>query len=262
MDSNTPQQRANEREDLQNNSPENNPLARVNSSIPGGEKSGLRTPSDPRNCRYEPTPRWWRIVEGLGAFAVIAYAVITGWMWHDSNRNFTVNERAWVGPSDVMQLYIVTDDAPGTQAFADYSIKNFGHGPALKVNSKGRFIQFIDGPGQEEAAHAELDKTAQTVCADTLAATSSLGMTVFPDQVFAMVQTPVASGSDIVFTKGARNVKQLWFIGCVTYRDQFGTSHWSRFCFTVSDEKTITPSEKLPWRYSPLYNDTDEEQKQ
>jgi hypothetical protein len=261
MDSNSPRQNDDKPADPQNESPEKDQRSHINPSIPAEVKPPPKNPNEPCHCRYEPTPRWWRIFEGLGILAVIVYSVITWWMWRDSNHNFTVNERAWVGPSDIMRLYIVNDEAPGIQAFADYSIKNFGHGPALKVNSKGQFIIGFEGPGQEQAAHRELDRIAQTVCADTLAATSSLGMTVFPEQIFTMVHTPSTSGGEIIFRSGASPIKKLWFIGCVTYRDQFGTSHWSRFCFTTSGEGPITPSEDLPWRYSHLYNDTDEEQK-
>src|SRR5260370_1141183 len=52
--------------------------------------------NEPCQCRYEPTPRWWRIVEGVGVAAVVFYAVVTYFMWRDSHHNFVIDERAWL----------------------------------------------------------------------------------------------------------------------------------------------------------------------
>jgi hypothetical protein len=48
---------------------------------------------------------WWRILlrilEGVAALAVIAYAVVTGLMWQDSHNNFIVAERGWLSVNTV-----------------------------------------------------------------------------------------------------------------------------------------------------------------
>jgi hypothetical protein len=85
----------------------------------------------PCHCRYEPTPRWKRWLEAIVALSVIAYAIITGFMWRDSHKNFVIDEQAWLSVESIPPGEI----KEGTPIQAAVFIRDTGKTPAKKIAS-------------------------------------------------------------------------------------------------------------------------------
>jgi hypothetical protein len=205
------------------------------------------------------------LILSLGGFGVlvtytiatIVYASITSHMWKEMQtqtriqRDAAINsERAWVG----LDGPVKTDALQATPTFAiggHYNVRNFGHGPALKV-----FPYAIPVWDTEKVDYMNVAKTA---CAGPIGfATGTLpgqpnpgpmGYMLFPDQLH-----PEAVGQGIWQGAGVPPIKHFWFIGCIAYIDQFKALHWTRFC--VEPPYTVrNPSKDTPLQFCALYND-------
>jgi hypothetical protein len=120
MDPNTPRQHNDKPVDQQNAARKENPKVSSRGPSPPEVIPSPNNPEGPRHCRYEPSPGWFRILEGFGIISVIIYTSVTWCMWRDSNRNFRVQERAWMQFDTIFPTEI-KEDAPvvGSVSFYD-----------------------------------------------------------------------------------------------------------------------------------------------
>jgi hypothetical protein len=173
--------------------------------------------------RREPTPTWWRIVEGLGVVAAIVYAAITWIMWRDSHTNFTSGERAWIS-------VLVPTSYPlnGTSIPVVTQITNSGKTPARDV--EWDVVATIFNKGEDPAlgdfsvGHPHNHVVAGVVFPN---APVPLALTVVhygPDSAEPIVP------DDTLRQDIANGNRFIIFYGRVTYYDVFGKLHWTQFC--------------------------------
>src|ERR1700693_1412052 len=93
-------------------------------------------------CRYEPTPTWWRVIEGIGIAAVVFYAFVTWCMWRDSHANFIADERAWVSVP-----FPAAFPLNGTSVPVATQLVNSGKTPARRV--EGDVVATVLNKGEE-----------------------------------------------------------------------------------------------------------------
>ncbi len=166
-----------------------------------------------------------------------------------TQRSIQQANRAWVGldgPAVIDKLTV----GPTDEVEFHYIVKNFGHGPAIKLLSAANLVTNEEGP-------IRLDVQADTVCrglevlsmAHAKQVPAPMGDSLFPGQTMA---EPVLPQNRVRPLKG--NPASFWLVGCTVYIDQFKQSHWTRFCM----EGTIRKGVLTSWMPYSLYNDTDE----
>jgi hypothetical protein len=238
----------------------------------GGGPKPLPPPGAPvsvenavRRQRCGKTCREWigLAVQGAGLIGLIVYAWLTGLMWREMQsqtkvqRQATMNtERAWLGLDGPIKL----DELETKTRFAvasTYIIKNFGHGPALKVVTSG-FV--VTDP-------KDIDSTARFVC-ESAAHFSTGTVPHTPDfknpgplghQLFTAQTSEEHIGTLATPWQGDAQPKlnAIWLIGCVAYFDQFKVPHWTRFC--MGGGYPNPPLDvNAPLDYCNRFNDTDE----
>jgi hypothetical protein len=201
-------------------------------------------------CRYPDTPWWKTAAELVGIAAVVAYAIITGFMWSDAHdnfkdahENFKIDERAWV--------YVVMSglqtDPPVTNAILQWNIdmKNTG-----KTTAKYLYFGFIT---------EILDKNQEVSFdyAHTLAQTEQIPFIVpNGDAIVAVIQGDITGAGPKTFTQTdvdklkAGNAYIVTY-GKGTYQDIFGNQHWLTFCGSRGFATGYYPTKKCTY-----YNDT------
>jgi hypothetical protein len=132
-------------ENKKTNSPQNatsdkDPKTDKHSPIPSQIIPSHKYPHGSYQCRYEPTPRWMRYLEAAGVLAVIAYAVITYFMWRDSHKNFVVDQRAWLSTGVVIPNPI----KEGLRVEATVLVKNTGKTTAKQIRSEWNIVILRD----------------------------------------------------------------------------------------------------------------------
>jgi hypothetical protein len=163
------------------------------------------------------------------------------------------SERAWVGLDVPVTVDAIEVRPTRMRIKGHYSIKNFGHGPALKVVQTGDFVT----PGTSMEFQA---READFYCDSSVRfATGTLptvgikqpgpfGHTLFPGQ---------GHDETIDFQGPPETATHLRFVGCVAYLDQFETVHWTRFCMERRAGDP-TPLDRLTHLdFCAMYNDTD-----
>jgi hypothetical protein len=120
------------------------------------------------------------------------------------------------------------ETSPRIKIQAHYQIRNFGHGPALKISP----VPWVVVPGAKQDA----DHMAESICDSAIKfATGTvpsaprinpgpLGYVLFPDGK----RTEKPSWQDDANSR----VDNFEIMACVAYLDQFNTAHWARFCMT------------------------------
>jgi|HubBroStandDraft_4_1064222.scaffolds.fasta_scaffold18722_3 hypothetical protein len=131
MDTDTPRKHNDKPVDQQNAASKKN----VKTSD-GGPKApevvpSPHNPDGPNHCRYEPSPWWFRLLEGAGIVAVIIYTGITWCEWRDSHSNFLVDERAWIS---VKEVKVITPYSATSEGKIGIRIINSGKTPALRTD--------------------------------------------------------------------------------------------------------------------------------
>jgi hypothetical protein len=209
-------------------------------------------------------------MEGFGLFvlivytiATIVYACITHNMWKETQeqtriqRKTAINsERAWVGLDIPITLDAIGIRSNQLLIKGHYSLKNFGHGPALKVVQSGMFVDTnesmeIQGREADFFCDSSMKFATGTVPMQApLKQPAPFGHTLFPGQPD---NYPIENQGPIETAKFFR------FIGCVAYLDQFKTVHWTRFCM----ERRPGDSAQVPkLDFCAMYNDTDQPNEQ
>jgi hypothetical protein len=194
--------------------------------------------------------------------AVIYYACTTEKMWKEMQKQTRVQqsvgvnaERAWVGLNGSIATDVL-EAVPKFKIGAHYSIKNFGHGPALRV--------FPYGEPVWDAENVNYENVAKQACTGPIEfATGTIpvgpgvrnpgpmGYILFPDQIH---QEQIGQGpweGDPL----PKPMRHFWFIGCIAYIDQFKTLRWTRFCMEPSVSALQPLSEDTPLQFCALYND-------
>jgi hypothetical protein len=169
--------------------------------------------SDQANqCRYETSPRWKKILEGLALTAGISYAIITFFEWRDLRRNFKVDERAWVGPKELI---------PQGEKKITVAITNTGKTPALGMVSGARPVRWCCDPDVMPKTLDQFDAVQETHKAILLpGATHYINVALFE----MPPEAPIVDKSRMI-----QEVR-----GIVHYNDIFGEPHWTRFLGSAS----------------------------
>jgi hypothetical protein len=174
-------------------------------------------------CRYEPTQRWWRVVEGLGVAAALFYAGITWFMWRDSHHGFRTDERAWVSvpapasyPLNGASIPVVTQivnsgKTPARDVEWDVvaTVLNKGEEPTLGDFSVGH-------PHNHVIAGAAFPNAPLPLALPVVHYGPNNAEQIVPDET---LRQDIANGN-----------RYIIFYGRVTYYDVFGEQHWTQFC--------------------------------
>jgi len=195
---------------------------------------------------------WWKMLECIGIFAGIGYAIISFCMWRamlNTNRlthdALVRSNRPWLAVDGNPQvLEPVHVGADGLQCKVRFSIKNFGVSPALYVNLRPSLDTFVFG-GDEPVAQFKqsADSDCQTADLKTRPSVPGEGGTgpyIVPTGLLQR-DIDVSNPSIKDFTKPFR------VIGCIAYWDQFKERiHHSTFCFiTENSAKDAGPNTRF-----------------
>lgn len=204
------------------------------------------------------------IFTGGAVAAATYYAVISHRMWSEMQqqtcvqREMAVNsERAWIGLDTPVNLDQIAP-MPNNRVFikGHYSLRNFGHGPAIKVVQSANFLGLNQG--------LEVDaREAQSFCDSSIAfatGTVPVGGTLKQPPPFGYTLFPNQPHNESIEYQGPiETLKFLRFVGCVAYIDQFKTVHWARFAMWRGPYDPAVPSIAIPkLDFYSLYNDTDQ----
>ncbi len=239
---------------------------RIRAELATPEHIEHRTANDDRNYSLQKWLVWgtWLAFVAAGVYAGISLRI-----WHEMRnqtriqREASINtERAWLGlDADLpIKISLLKIGPPRFEAIATYRIKNFGHGPAFKIASSAWI----------PATAEEMEKEwVNDVCKESMDFTEGkirvgggipqpppMGRMLFPGGV---LERPIGQPNDPFIGASDPNLKFLWFIGCITYKDQFGTSHWTRFCMVSPGVGPARFNENVPLHFCGMYNDTDDD---
>jgi hypothetical protein len=235
---------------------------------------------DKPHHRLKEFREWITLIVGvIGLLGLLYYAYTTSQMWKEMQRQTKIqretgvnSERAWVGldvgqdPERPIEIGLLKLGPPQFIAEVRYRVKNFGFGPAFNINS---FSFMTTNP-------KEIFETAKTVCVLPMAFTEGRSQGALPRGLPDPPRTGrmlfPGGGYDQWIpdgTKGAffgptvPNAKFVFFSGCITYRDQFGRSHWSRWSIVTPPVPGVNPpklDKTTPLQFYPFFNDSDESQ--
>lgn len=195
-------------------------------------------------------PPWWKILlEWLTFTAAVAAAIAAGIYAGVSHRMrkemeiqtciqrqlATASERAWLALSGPPQISGVTPlSNPRFNAYVRIGLQNVGKGPALNAFVGVRFATY---ERVEEAQTAVCNSVFPFVGlrpagpanpneSDT--SKTQWGLVLYPNQP-AFVQ-------DINYAGESRTLlgQQAFLVGCIAYKDQFGSPHWARFSYNTA----------------------------
>lgn len=175
---------------------------------------------------------WWKVrVEFAALFFGIGYAIITYCQWRDSNRNFRIDQRAWVhrsidakAPENRVPLVI------GSPLVIPVILANTGKTPAFGVRGyvvlsllpAGNVPEFLYAPGHPRVA-IQVESMYPGTNSDSIPVVL-LGME--NGQLSAIKLTePQITGI-------ATGTMTITIHGRIEYRDIFGRDHWDTFCYT------------------------------
>jgi len=176
-----------------------------------------------------PKPWWrfipgWRIFEGIGIAAGIAYAVVTIIQWNDLRHNFKADERAWVAAVDTLAPPDFPKIEIGNTAPSAKWLENFGKTPGIQVTHKLEeriFCSgFPDNPPYSDHA-APQGKKAYGPSAGPLWPSQKIQIT------YAALDHPITEQEWDRLKSGDC---LLFLYGTVNYYDIFGESHYQHFC--------------------------------
>jgi hypothetical protein len=193
---------------------------------------------------------WWTLrLEGFGLFVLCIYTVATIAIWcankkvaedtHQSvlnaDRNFRIDERAWMGPETVKHSKLSDDNVS-----IGMVLQNTGKTPALDYRDGILVLPFgkdqpfrpIYPTGSKECATEHEPLSART--GDEIHIVRSVS-TVFPQQR----KTPlfrVKRGLLPPLEKLQTGDPILYIFGWASYKDVFGDSHCTHFCAFLSTD--------------------------
>jgi hypothetical protein len=203
----------------ENEGRESDPVAPAVPDLSAQNKPSPKNAEQSCGCRYEPTPRWIRILEAAGIVSAIVYAIITGLMWRDSHHNFIVDERCWLSinagfPADIKEEVPIV----GTIA-----VKNTGKTAGLALVSEWN-VSIV--PSQEPVKFIY----------SGLHATGTSGI-IYPNGVDFFEDAKRSPETKVIERLTKAQVDDLLggktyaaMYGRGTYRDIFGKVYWFHYC--------------------------------
>jgi hypothetical protein len=154
----------------------------------------------------------------LAALGGITAAVFTGWQAWVAQDTEKRQLRSYVGisPGDVTLQ-------EGTPAVVVINFKNFGQTPAYSVTLHGRAEQL---PYPLPTSFVFPDYSPQSILAEQL--------TVYPQsQYSANGETPSPMSSEQILAVREGKTTRIYAFGTVFYKDIFGDTHSTDFCYNV-----------------------------
>ena len=213
-------------------------------------------------AHIEPTPQkqsetdkpWYKTFQGwklrleiLAIAAGIWYAWVTYNQWHDSNRNFRIDQRPWI------KVELVPSDPGGSQQVSvsatvgnlltiPVRVKNIGKTPAESITATfalqiaGKDDALFLPPDMNNPPHVEHP-------------THKIGLThvntgtIFPDQfhdwpISKVDNSKIGDSQPVPVTQAEVDLLRqgsaiVYIEGTVSYWDEFGTKHWTRSCTAI-----------------------------
>jgi hypothetical protein len=222
--------------------------------------------------------RWkpYVFILNVGTFIAVAiYACITHRMWKEMQEQTRIQrttgintERAWLGlDADLpIRLKTLKLGPPRFEVIADYRIKNFGHGPAFKIASfewvttDSTWLEDDKWRDARFGCVSSMNYTEGTIpVGGTVQQPPPMGRILFLGQI---LERPMGQPGDPFIGPSVPNAKFVWFFGCITYKDQFGASHWTRFCLLTPEwTPHVVFDEHVSLHMYGLWNDTDDDTK-
>jgi hypothetical protein len=220
----------------------------VQTKSPDAETAPSTTSNACKSCPCRAP--WWKILlEWLTFTAAVAAAIAAGIYAGVSQRMrkemevqtciqrqlATASERAWValaGPPQISGLTSLSN--PRFNAYVKISLQNFGKGPALNVFVGLRFV----APERVEEAQTAVCNSVFPFIGlrpagpvkpnDSDVSKTQWGLILYPSQP-AFVQ-------DINYGGESRTLlgQQAFLVGCIAYKDQFGSPHWAKFSYNTA----------------------------
>jgi hypothetical protein len=176
----------------------------------------------PDNGQHDKDPSWIRMwswkpwKRGLTVLVWltgIGYAIITYYLWLDSNRNFKIDQRAWLGYQEVTDVSLTSADASSKMVIW---FINTGKTPALKF--KGHANTKLVYPSQTFAQEYK-NPTPEP----------SLGY-VMPGQRAHLEIGSTGPWEPLAIKALKEDRVKLHVFSEICYKDIFGVSHHSTFC--------------------------------
>jgi hypothetical protein len=212
----------------------------------------------------------WVEITNIVLTAVIAAAALgSAWIFEGQltvMKDTSINsERAWLGvdmgpdPNHPVKISVLRLIPPRLVVVSSYRIKNFGHGPAFKIATTEWVT--TDAKDMEEWAKFSCESamhfTEGTIPVSGIPQPPPTGRMLFLEGFF---DKPIGQPESPFVGSGVPDAKFVFFIGCITYKDQFGQSHWTRFAF-LSPEWTprVVLDENVPLHMYGMYNDADDD---
>jgi hypothetical protein len=159
--------------------------------------------------------------------------------WHAMDRALKVDQRAWVGPTNVRHLLVSPVNGVRVQLALANSGKTAAFVSRIQKNSlfiEGNLTELPPDPTLEE------DFSGRAL--------------VFPNQPGLGVDIPAPDYNDADLNAIRDHKKTLNFFGIVEYRDIFGSQHFTKFCYHYVVTWGPSPFEGLI--SCRRYNDTDD----
>jgi hypothetical protein len=176
-------------------------------------------------------------------------------MWQDAHNNFIVGQRAWVG---IRSPVVLKSFTVGQPVSFETDMYNFGPSPALhavnwaEVNYDGMDVEKTMQSSCGNAyslSHGMFAKDMHNPSAGTIISDAPYGQTLFPGMAF-----PNTFAS--LDTRKEPYEGNVFIVGCISYRDQFGRERRTRYCAVTPKALKDLP---LPAQLAncTTYNDAD-----
>ena len=173
------------------------------------------------------------------AGAAIYYGWVTTRMWGEMQTQTCIQreasenaERAWVGLADPPRVTVTSLSAKTFQSQTKLDIENFGKGPALNVFSgsffalHGHVLNAIESSCNLLFPFVGL-KPSWPVSSSTDISKEQWGMVLYPNQPpFVNEHDSNGKSSDYIG-------QEVFVVGCIVYKDQFGHPHWTKFSYST-----------------------------
>jgi len=196
------------------------------------------------------------IAEIIGISAAVVLAVITVLQWREAHRNFLIDERAWVGIRHPTSITVISNGPQESTITYVVNLQNYGKSVATRVwlttnivTDPQDIVSYIDASCKE--SNDGTNAILHTWNADK--AEKAVGF-VTGDTIF-----PTEEEGKWFYNISFKRTGVLFIVGCAVYKDQFGTTHHTRFCDWSQIDITKLSASDLPLMIYPFFgaNDAD-----
>jgi hypothetical protein len=202
--------------------------------------------SDPWWIRISVWKPWKRFLTVAVGAAGVAYAIVTYHQWNDANRNFRVDQRPWVKvelvPSKSSEQQATVTATAGSPMTVPVRVKNIGKTPANSLI--GTFAIQIAGPQDELFLPADMNNPPHVEHPKHKVGLTHIETgTIFPDQfhdwpISKVDNTSIGPSQPTTVTQEEvdrvnNGAARVYIEGTITYWDEFGRKHWTRYCTSL-----------------------------